>query len=204
MTWLGIARDTTSVDPRPGVSEFQANTRMRVSGELQSRWGYLSSAIAQQAGPILGIASANGATGNFLTFNLGGAAPGEVDGFSPVPAQPVGPKRRKPVVVVGNPTAPVINSITPSPTSPPATYIIGVVTFTASVTYDGLSGPLIYAWTQPDNAGLKPLIIVDNANPASFNFNAVCIAGSYGYSLTVTASGNPALNATLPTSYTVF
>lgn len=208
MTWLGIIRDSTPVDPRPGVSELQFNTRMQVVNEMQVRWGYLSSAIAQQSGPILGIASANGATGNFLTFDLGSATQGFTGlgptGIDILPPQPVGPKRRKPVVIAGNPVAPVINFVTPSPTSPPATYIIGVVTFTANVTYDGLSGPLAYAWSTPISGGiLQPVVIVNNANPGSFNFDVTCTPGNYSYTLTVTPLGNPLLFATLPTSYTV-
>lgn len=100
MTWLGIIRDTTDVDPRPGVSHVQFNTRMQVANELQRRWGYLSSAIAKQSGPILGIASANGANGNFVTFDLGASTQGFTGtgstGIDVLPPQPPGPKKRKP------------------------------------------------------------------------------------------------------------
>jgi len=107
MTWRGIIRDTTPVDPSPGVSELQLNPRMQTANELQRRWGYLSSAIAKQSGPILGIASANGANGNFLTFDVAGSTQGFTGlgpaGIDTFPPQPPGPKARRPIVVVQDP-----------------------------------------------------------------------------------------------------
>lgn len=106
MTWLGIIRDTTPLDPRPGASELQANTKVTVDNELQRRSGFQSSSIAKQDGPILGIVSADCASGNFLTFLNGTASPSsyEATGFAPPPTPPhLPPKKRKPIV--GNPQA---------------------------------------------------------------------------------------------------
>jgi hypothetical protein len=143
--WRGIHSHSTDVDTTPGVSIYQANTRMQKQGELQRRWGFLSSTIAQQTGPIRYIVGTHGLGNNFLTFNLGGAGAGNLTGFAPAPDQPVGPKARRPDVIAGNPVAPVINFITDDPAGP-TLYPAGLVTFTPNIAYDGLSGPLIYSW----------------------------------------------------------
>lgn len=203
--WRGIQTHTTPVDSTTGISEWQQNTRMLKAGELQRRTGFQSTAIAKQAGAIYEIMSATGLGSNFLTFDLGATidgrttAAGSIDVFPP---PPVGPKRRRPDVVAGNPVAPVINFVTYDPTSPPATYIVGVVTFTANVTYDGLSGPLSYSWATPTGGFANAVPIVDNANPGSFNFDATCFPDAYNYSLTV-QTGNLAFSDTHNDSYTV-
>lgn len=98
MTWLGIIRDTSPVDPTPRVSEYQRNTSMRVANELQRRKGYQSALLAKQDGPILAIAS----VGNFLTFDIGstsvpGVGSGNVAGETLGVGQ-TGPKKRKPLI----------------------------------------------------------------------------------------------------------
>ncbi len=99
--WRGIHSHSTDVDSTPGVSVYQANTRMQKQGELQRRWGFLSSAIAQQSGPIRYIIAANGLGNNFLTLGLSGSATGFGGGGAgdPWPPPPDGPKARKPIVV---------------------------------------------------------------------------------------------------------
>ena len=190
MTWLGLNRDTTPVDPRPGVSELQTNTHLRVANELQRRWGFQSSSIAKQDGPILGIASADWAGGNFITFLNGTASPTsyEMTGTSPPPAQPPGPKRRRPVVVAGNPVAPVINFITPTPASPGTAG--GASSFLANITYDGLSGALTYTWSTMNQGGMPFAMIpvnAQNVNPGVYQFGS---SDFYSYSLTVTTALN--------------
>lgn len=194
MTWIGISRGTTPVDQRLGVSEFQANTRMKVVNELQRRWGFQSSAIAQQDGPILGIVSANGVTGNFLTFDLGGPALGQIDGFSPPPDQPPGPKRRKPIVGEGVPQPPVINFMISVPGEGlygPPPYPVFVIT--PNITYDGLSGPLTYLWELINVVDATPLIVDPTAEICTLDATA-SNDGVFEVQLTVTASFNPAMN----------
>lgn len=93
--WRGIESHVTDVDSTPGASPWQANTRMRKAEELQRRWGFLSTAIAQQAGPIRYIIGAYGLGSNYLTLGNGGEAQGFVgdggggsDPWPPVPKRP--------------------------------------------------------------------------------------------------------------------
>lgn len=177
MTWLGTIRDTTPVDPRHGVSEFQANTRMEVANELQRRYGFQSTAIAKQNGPILGIASADCASGNFYSFLNGTASPTsyEVQGFGPPPVPPrPPPKKKKPIV--GDPVACTIwgpfgdsGSVTGGafPYTLPASSCAGTLTVTGAEAGGG-SGGGSGGGPPPDN---------------------------YGYSFTATADGVPFLTS---------
>lgn len=203
--WRGIHSHTTDVDSTPGISTWQANTRMRKELELQRRWGYLSSAIAQQTGPIKYIVAAHGLGNNFVTI---GSGSGNVDGFGdgagdPWPPPPDAPKRRRPRGDGGEPQAPVIVSITPSPASG-SPWIVGQVTFTAVVTYDGLSGPLVWLWSG-NNAG--PAVaqpVTTNANPGIFDFDLNCIPGDYtGFLLGVSTTNDPLLSDSMSFDYTV-
>ncbi len=195
----GIRRKTTDVLDDYGQAHYLQNVRLKRVGEVGRRAGLGKSTMAQLAGPVQFMI---GAWSNvpYIVNGTGGSVTGEEDPR----ALWTGATMRIPDGQVGQPAAPTINFITPNPTSPPATYVVGVVTFTADITYDGLSGPLIYAWTAPDAGFAQAVIIVDDANPASFNFDALCNPGAYNYSLTVTPSGNPGFATMLPTSYTVF
>lgn len=199
--WRGVDVMLTPVADVPGVSEYQLNTRMKTEGELQRRWGYQSSSIAQQAGRVLNIVSAYVAGGNYLTFDLGNASGplGEVGGFvTPVP--PIdGPKWRKPIVIAGTPAAPVIVAVTPSPTSP-RPYQAGVVTFTPTITYDGLSGALSYSWTIGGPAAPIP----NTSTAAIFvtNFDGFCIPGNYNGNCGISTQFN-GFTASLPFTFVV-
>lgn len=98
--WFGMSSKTSAVDSTVGLSAEQTNTRMRIEGELQRRYGMLSTLIARQAGPIRNIVSAYPAGGNYLTFDV--EAPGgggnEVSGQPPTPPPWRPPKRRKPII----------------------------------------------------------------------------------------------------------
>jgi len=99
MMWRGISSDTTDVDDTPGVSTQQYNTRMRVEGELQRRYGFISTDLPPDSGPILSIASAPG----FVVTGTGDV----VVGSTPVSGLPVGPVRVPPGVGIipgGDPT----------------------------------------------------------------------------------------------------
>lgn len=139
MMWRGMLSGTTPVDDTPGVSIYQENTRMRVKGELQRRWGMQNTTIAKQSGPIYGIVGAQPANGNMLTFDVyvaGGGGSATIGGFGPPPDPPVdGRKRRKPGGVVAGPLAPW----TIPPTVPgggvvnlPALAKAGTISFVAS------------------------------------------------------------------------
>jgi hypothetical protein len=188
------------VDDTPGVSEIQYNTRMLTANELQRRWGHQSSSIAQQAGAVLGIVAANGASGNFLTFDLGSPSLGTLVGINPPPDQPPGPKRRRPAVAKGTPAPPVIVSITATP--PSAAYVAGNILMTAVIAYDGLSGPLIYDWDVGYIGPGVPTIVDDTVNPATYDFNAGCTPAVYtcpGTGLTVSTTLNGfSVTASLP------
>jgi len=93
MIWRGIVRDTTDVDDTPGVSHYQTNTRMRIEGELQRRFGFLSSELDQESGPILGLMAGN----NFMVSE---ASPGELIGHVVPAGIPVGPGVQLPVIAV--------------------------------------------------------------------------------------------------------
>jgi len=191
--WRGIQTHTTPVDSTPGISEWQQNTRMLKAGELQRRTGFQSTAIAKQSGAIYEIMSATGLGSNFLTFDLGATidgrttAAGSIDVFPP---PPVGPKRRRPDVVAGNPVAPVIVFITASPPSPQA-YVVGNVTFTPTINYDGLSGPLIYLWSI-FTVGPALLSPATPTNPTCvYDFHSSAIPATYsGFILTVSTTLN--------------
>jgi len=192
--WRGIQTHTTPVDSTPGISEWQQNTRMLKAGELQRRTGFQSTAIAKQSGAIYEIMSATGLGSNFLTFDLGATidgrttAAGSIDVFPP---PPVGPKRRRPDVVAGNPVAPVINFFTASPPSPQA-YVVGNVTFTPDITYDGLSGPLIYSWSSFTVGAGPPSPTAPTTNPTCvYDFSGSSIPDTYsGFILTVSTTLN--------------
>jgi hypothetical protein len=92
MSWQGIKADTTDVDETQGVSSYQLNTRMQVDGELQRRYGMLSTGLPPLDGPVLYLASGSG-------FVVRGTAT-NVDGDPDVTGIEVGPERRPPIIDV--------------------------------------------------------------------------------------------------------
>lgn len=204
MEWKGIRTNITDVLSDFSVPETQIGTDMRIKGELGRRPGFQSTSIAKQAGPIRYIMSAFPPNRPFLTFDIGGASAGTVIGTEDAPPPPPPHKRRPPIVVGGQPVAPVINSITANPTSPPATYVIGNVTFTPNITYDGLSGALIYSWLDPmTDGGIATAFAADpNVEVPTFDFNAGCTPGNYGGLLSVSTTIN-GFSANFPFIYTV-
>jgi hypothetical protein len=198
--YQGIRRKTTDVLDDYGQAHYLQNVRLKRVGELGRRAGLGKSTMAPLAGPVQFMI---GAWSNvpYIVSGTGGDVTGQEDPLSYWTAATM----RIPDGQVGQPVAPVINSITANPTSPPASYIIGLVTFTANVTYDGLSGALSYSWSTPmtDGGAGTANATVANANPGIFNFNAAATPGNY-------ADGNlqvsTALNGfvvNLPFAYTV-
>lgn len=197
IVYKGMRRMTTDVLDDYGQAHYLQNVRLKRVGEMGRRAGLGKSTMAQLAGPVQFMIGA-WSNESFIVNGTGGDVTGTENPLAYWTAATIG----IPPGQVGQPTGPIINFITPSPISPPATYIIGVVTFTADVTYDGLSGPLIYAWSTPTSGFTPAIVITNNANPASFNFDATCFPGSYGYTLTVSTTLH-GFSTNFPTSYTV-
>lgn len=195
----GIRRKTTDVLDDYGQAHYLQNVRLKRVGELGRRAGLGKSTMAQLAGPVQFMI---GAWSNepFIISGTGGDVTGTTDPL----AYWTGATMRIPDGVVGQPVAPTIDSITPNPTSPPASYIIGLVTFTAGVTYDGLSGILTYSWLTPmtDGGAGTASATVANANPGVFNFDAAATPGIYSGNLNVSTQFN-GFSVNFPFFYTV-
>ena len=129
MIWRGIVADTTDVDETEGVSSEQFNTRMRIEGELQRRYGFLSSNLPPEDGPILGLASGSG-------FIVTGTS-SEVGGVTDPTGIEVGPTFRPPVVVPFRQGS-AWSVSEPFPPGFPDQYIIGIGTCAGvvSLTFD--------------------------------------------------------------------
>ena len=193
----GIRRKTTDVLDDYGQAQYLQNVRLKRVGEIGRRAGLGKSTMAQLAGPVQFMIGA-WSDEPFIVNGTGGDVTGNED---PLPLW-TGATIRIPGGGAGQPAAPVINSLIFSPGSGTTQYTaIGVVTFTANVTYDGLSGPLIYTYsflftpgpvTPP--GGVQP-------NPASFDLSGAPIDGNYVGSLTVSTTANPLLFDNIPFSY---
>lgn len=207
MDWLGIRTDVTPVADMPGAAEAAFGVRLRKAGELQRRWGFLSSSIAKQSGPIRYIVASNRPGNNFITLGTDSSPNGfATDGGGDVfPPPPVGPKRRRPMGDAGTAAPPVINFITADPPDP-GFYPAGLVTFTPSITYDGLSGPLIYSWQASMTDGfLQANISGPTNNPtAIYDFDGAALPALYealaGLTVSTTFNG---FSANLQYFYTV-
>ncbi len=88
--WKGIVTDTSDVDETPGVSVYQQNTRMRISGELQRRQGFIATGLSKANGALLNLAGGSG----FIVTGIDGQADGVPDTISAI----TGPTRRPPII----------------------------------------------------------------------------------------------------------
>lgn len=185
----GIRRKTTDVLDDYGQAYYAQNWRFRRLGEIGRRPGIGKSNMARLTGPVRSMICGN----LFFPYLVQVNDTGDVEATLSPTARWGDPVMRIPDGDVGQPSAPVIDSVTPVPPSGTA-YQVGQVTFTAAVTYDGLSGPLIYAWAPNSGGPSTPTSVVVNANPGIFDFNAGCIPGDYtGFTLTVTTTNDPLL-----------
>ncbi len=171
--WKGMNVKRTPVFPDSTLAQLAQNQRFKIKGEMQRRPALAASNLEQLGDPVLSLWQ--GADfGDYVISQTSGNLYGDRD-----PNMLWGETRLiPPIIIVGQPAFPVINSITPSPVSP-GTYVAGQVSFLADVTYDGLSGPLVYSWQTANAGGAIPTIIVDNANPGIFDYNASCIPDIY-------------------------
>jgi hypothetical protein len=178
IVYQGIRRKTTDVLDDYGQCQYLQNVRLKRVGELARRAGLGKSTMAQQAGPVQFMI---GAWSNvpFIVNGTGGNVFGEEDPLAYWTAATM----RKIIGEAGQPSAPVINSIAASPASP-RPYQAGLITFTPNITYDGLSGALIYNWHWSGGpAAPSPSSSV--AAVYATTFGAFCIPGTYIFSLTV-------------------
>lgn len=201
IVYKGIRRKTTDVLDDYGQAQYLQNVRLRRVGELGRRAGLGKSTMAQLAGPVQFMI---GAWSNvpFIVNGTGGDVTGNADPLAYWTAATM----RIPAGLVGQPAAPTIVSIVPTPASGTA-YVVGQVAFVATITYDNLSGPLSYSWSSWNIGPATPIPIVTNANPGIFDFGAFCIPGVYSYGgiggLTVTTALHGFSTTLAPSDFTV-
>lgn len=147
MTWLGMKTDITPVADVPGAAELASNVRLQKAGELQRRYGFLSSSLPKQTTAIRLLMSSNTTHGGFVaTVNEDGSVSGfsTVGGVGLLPTPPRGKKiqpprsdpPQPPVIISASAGFEICNPGHPEPPYP----------LVADVQYDGLSGALTYQW----------------------------------------------------------
>jgi len=194
----GIRRKTTDVLADYGQAHYLQNARLKRVGEMGRRAGLGKSTMAQLAGPVQFMIAA-WSNEPYIINGTGGSVTGNEDPLALWTAATL----RIPDGEVGQPQAPVIVSITPAPPSGTA-WIVGQVTFTAVITYDGLSGPLVYLWETNQGGPASPIIITADANPGVYEFNAACIPGDYlNFNFGVSTANDPFLSDSMLFDYTV-
>lgn len=195
----GIRRKTTDVLDDYGQAHFLQNVRLKRVGELGRRAGLGKSTMAKLNGPVQFMI---GGTSNepYIVNGTGGTVEGNAD---PLPYW-TGGTLRIPTGDAGQPQAPTITNISFSPASGTTLYVVGNVTATVTVVYDGLSGPLEYDWAWLVGPSVPPPGNVTTlSNVQVFNFNFTCFNGQYTGILNVRPVANPALNDGAPFEYTV-
>ena len=185
IVYKGMRRMTTDVLADYGQAHYLQNVRLKRVGEMGRRAGLGKSTMAQQSGPVQFMI---GGWSN-VPFMVNGTT-GEVFGQEDPLAYWTAATMRIPDGVVGQPVAPVINSITPTPADP-GSVGQGNTSFLANITYDGLSGPLIYSWGNLNQLGMPFTVIspIDGTvNPAVYDFTGGNPADFYSGTLTVTTT----------------
>ncbi len=172
--------------------------RLKRVGEMGRRAGLGKSTMGIQAGPVQFMI---GCWSNepFIVNGTGGDVFGQGDPL----AYWTGATLRKPGGLVGQPVAPVITAVVAVPASPQV-YPAGAVTFTPTITYDGLSGPLIYAWSQQGGPSSPTPTAAANGNTSTWatTFDGFCTPGSYNFTVGITTTVG-ALTGSLPFSFVV-
>ncbi len=194
--YRGMRRMTTDVLDDYGQAHYLQNVRLKRVGEMGRRAGLGKSTMAQLAGPVQFMIGA-WSNAPYIVNGTGGAVTGTENPL----AYWTGATMRIPDGQVGQPSAPVIVSVTATPAT--AAYPAGTVFLTAVVTYDGLSGALSYLWQNYNIGAGTPTLVINNANPGEYDFNAGCIPDTYSRGaadgLTVTTALNGfSVQAALP------
>lgn len=181
----GMRRMTTDVLADYGQAHYLQNVRLKRVGEMGRRAGLGKSNMAQLAGPVQFMIGA-WSNESFIVSGTSGSVTGTEDPL----AYWTGATLRKPDGEGGQAVAPVITSITPTPASP-GSYNQGNTSFLAAITYDGLSGPLIYSWTALTQQGFPFNVLTPNdgtVNPCVYNFSAGFPSDAYSGTLTVSTT----------------
>lgn len=193
----GVRRKTTDVLDDYGQAFYAQNWRFKRVGEIGRRPGIGKSTMARLTGPVRSMICGN----LFFPYLVQVNDTGDVNATLDPLAYWGDPLMKIPDGQVGQAAAPVINSMDMSPASGVA-YPAGFVTCTANITYDGLSGPLIYNWINTGWAVYpnQPPIPQGGAdNTYTWEFVAGCIPGTYSF------SGFPSLQVdTTLNGFTVF
>ncbi len=196
--WSGTNVKATPIGAQDGVSLWQQNTRMWVNGELQRRHGMAASNVPPSTNGIIGMATAFTPNGPIILQNDG---QGTITGFQ----QPVAKWGDKYVIRptggAGGPAAPTIVAITATPSSPQP-YPAGVIAFAPIITYDGLSGPLLYSWAQFVGPA-APTPSTSGVLAFSPNFDFFCIPGVYSFHLTINTTLHGFVNGPFNFNFTV-
>lgn len=172
----GIRRKTTDVLADYGQAFYCQNWRFKKLGELGRRPGIGKSNMAQMAGPVQAMI-----VGNWFSPYLVQVTGGTVDATLDPLAEWDDPILMVPDGAVGIPQAPTIVSVDPVPATPSA-YQVGQVTWTVTVLYDGLSGPLIYNYAGTDfdvYPNNSPAWVGGAGNTFTYDFNAGSLPGGY-------------------------
>lgn len=192
----GIRRKTTDVLDDYGQAHYLQNVRLKRVGEMGRRAGLGKSNMAQLAGPVQFMIGA-WSNESFIVSGTGGSVTGTEDPLAYWTAATM----RIPGGQAGQPVAPTIVSITATPAT--AAYPAGTVLLTAVIAYDGLSGALSYLWENYTVGAGTPTLVINNANPGEYDFNAGCTPDTYSRGgadgLTVTTALNGfSVQAALP------
>ena len=176
----GMRRLTTAVLGDYGQAHYLQNVRLKRVGEMGRRAGLGKSTMAQQAGPVQFMIG-GWSNAPFIVNGTGGEVFGQEDPL----AYWTGATLRIPGGEAAVPVAPVINSVTADPASPHP-YPASTVMFTPDITYDGLSGPLTYAWVYNGGGiGLPPTPGSSTDPIFTTEFGVIYTAGTYLFQVQV-------------------
>lgn len=194
----GMRRHETDISDDYGLAHYVQNAAFRREGELTRRPGMGKSSMASLGAPIYTMCGGWFDEPYLITFG-----PNSATGIPEITST------RDPVllwtdigmvpppVVIATPVAPVITGVLPLS----GTYVVGLVTFTPTITYDNLSGPLIYSWSILGGPS-SPVPSTSANSTWDATFDGSCIPGSYFLNLGVSTTLN-GFTASFPFTFTI-
>ena len=197
--YKGIRRRTTDVLSDYSQAHYLQNARLKRIGELGRRAGLGKSTMAKLTGPVQFMIG----SWNYEPYIVNGTG-GDVTGNSDPLAKWTGSTLRIPEGDAGQPSAPVIVSITGAPLV--GAFNQGNTTFTATVTYAGGAGTLAYSWpaSMADGFGGVALAVgPTNGLTCVYNFNGGAPPGSYTGTNFIVTTQFFGLSDTSPFFYTI-